>query len=1462
MKKTYFVIAILISALRLPAQTNAPVRLAIVSESTEAFAAADVLTAELSSHKNLQLLERNEIEKVYREQGLTAGNKDYLKLGQILGADGLLALQPVTEGANHYLSAQLVAVRPGVILEDRRIEWQATVAAGWAENFQHHLDPLLPKLLVLPQDAIPISVVNFHAGVRTLAAVELEQQIFFLTVERLVREKRLFVLERKRMQSLSEEKELANQETVPFWNGKYLLDGAIDRDGFDPNIVTINARLIPPGGSPIFIEAKGSRTNCTEVVNQFVEKVLAAFKIDARPAAWNTADEAEKFFKEAQWNLAWKIFPQARQSAAAAWALGKHDNDAKILRVRTFMPPPDSGIIYFPPREKPALEKIEAALHALSLYQMFSQDLPSDEPKPDSAWYKLGLDNLTIATRVLQQFNWSPEFYEPVADKLAELRAEARSTAALLSRSPAVQDSYFVGNRPVKYGELYHFMEKESIYGLKLDGGCLWQETPEDTVANYRELMGSPVFCYLHRRFWFRDDFIQSGLPQLPPRLVAWDEADQKRIPKVWGAFTNELLNSTNVFWQMEARAVRLADIKFPDMNRDFDTRAASEAAYRTANQTYDKELSSAFTDFFDAFITNRIYFKTNNVDVLYLNWGVGDLVERMGGNIVTPAKESLRERFKTEYAAKLSARDSELNKLTANAGNQAAFEKQKMFLQSNQPFDPDSFVQMFIFGFKDYSKAQAGEIKPLLAEYKKHLSGKWARIGEMQVGQVEANIERVLNPTVVAATPPPNRTTGTNVGAPRSPAGNFQPGLMPLQQSPGAGPNFAQPSFPPTYQAAPAKVPDTLAPESIGSSNIITVRDFYPLPLDGMPGDKPHSFQFIDHQWMEGKLLFDFRYNAWVYSFDKNGNWQSSADKVFVGMAVFDPNIRNWVVAVLPDSFKEPVNFTSQQGILWRGNLYSSHVGKIQKYDSLKQAWQPAGFAVEGGQYHNLNGRLYRTDYNSIQEITENGRATKVLASIQRQPPVSSLDSLGALMNLALFTDTQKNLCAAVHNKIFRWDGTDWHEIGAASTSYMPAVFDEGVIFSTDGFNLKPARISRFGMQSNLVEICLSQIAKEPSRREYEPRRAGTNTAQNPLWKLPAELSLPNLSASLRQSDLYLMADHSEKKDGYNASLFCFSRDLSAALKVRLNFEASDAFPAGIGFAPGIAMPGTVGNRGWMQFTTNLMLCGRYSVPEDFKPGLWVMPVSQLEPAIAAQKQMQLEREAQAVGAAAQTKKDLLTKYDLNHNGIIDPDEKEAALDEPAFIESELDIIDANHNGLLDAKELAYFDVNQNKLLELKEQTGIEIAQHLLAESFLKRFDVNGDGLLDEREISDLVQVNTQTTSDDFFYSQDRNHDRHIDLGELEIFLQNQTFSHLRPNEIISWARFKSAQRINRPVVDPRQIFQEDVEYYWQNSVDAAVSVQWKPTQQQEAESKQTDEERHRNLLLLMQKKNSTNSP
>ena len=157
MKRIFLVFTVLFFALRLPAQTNAPARLALIAESADTSAAVDVLTAQLSGSKNLQLLERNEIEKVYREHGLSAENKDYVKLGQILGADGLLLMETAKEGTNQFLNIRLIAVKPGVVVIAEKFSWPVANLTEWSAVFENHLNPLLPKLTVLVKDAIPNS---------------------------------------------------------------------------------------------------------------------------------------------------------------------------------------------------------------------------------------------------------------------------------------------------------------------------------------------------------------------------------------------------------------------------------------------------------------------------------------------------------------------------------------------------------------------------------------------------------------------------------------------------------------------------------------------------------------------------------------------------------------------------------------------------------------------------------------------------------------------------------------------------------------------------------------------------------------------------------------------------------------------------------------------------------------------------------------------------------------------------------------------------------------------------------------------------------------------------------------------------------------------------------------------------------------------------------------------------------
>lgn len=1468
MKNLWLVLAILISTIRLSAQINPAARLAIISESPGASAAADVLTAELSSHKNLQLLERNEIERVYHEQGMLAGNKDYLKLGQILGADGLLLLETAKEGTNQFLNIRLVAVTPGVVLVAEQLSWPIKNLTEWSPGFVKHLDSFLPKLTVLVKDAIPISVVNLRSSISSADSLETERQLKLLTIQRLSRERQLFVLERQRMQLLGGEKELKLDDSA-FWNGSYLLEGVVDQNGFSQETITVNARLIPPkGGTSQQFAVSGSRTNLVEVINQLTAKVNEVLMLNSTANEWNAGDEAVQYFAEAQWALGWGVLSEAQMAADSAWALGKRDMDCAMIRIRAYkgslktinigeqgsidsslvdstkqadrdhltrlmknistahgvviFETNRTGIGYICFNESPDPQIVGQAIHVLELYYNFTRTSPEGAPKlfslrdrsssNNSAWYQLGMDCLMACSKVLQDFNFVPEAQKPVADKLAELRALTRSVAKLFSETPAERDGYFVGDRFVTHDELANTIaERPNIFSCELTWGALWQETPEDCLALYRELMSSPVFCYIHSTFWAHR--VQS--PQIvnaidhnlePARLVAWNETDRQHIPSLWRAFVRELDNSTNVFLQLEAKAIHFAD--------------ADD----------EKKMGETFANFFDALFTNRDALVSNQVEVLYLNWGADALVgvtRGMGSDPVS-TPDALRRKFYSEYRPRLEAMDREYwDKTVPAQRTTAAFAKQKQFLMENKPFDFFEFVKMF--EEKNYSQAQAEEILPLLAAYKSNLVAQSQNASAKQKGQLmgathqvgflEADVNLILSPPAPKLQPP------------------------------------AQTQIP---KSSPVAKAAAVPPASIGSqeivTNILVVNKFLEIPMDGLI--RLNGLEAIDHSrititahhLLEGKLLLNFEYQ--LLSNQYGAAYGS-------GIAMLDLATEHWDVISCPKEEIQSQNNCYDRSTLLRGVLFNCDGGKIQKYDFQSQTWQVLPVS-DGNNYElfAINGHLYVAGRDIIFEILDGGKSTRILASTRRQPPVSTLDREDLGMPV-LFEGPAHSLRVSTKNKIYTWAGEDWREdFATPPASFPPVISTDGVLFRTDGFNL-PVSISSLTMETNAVEFLLGNKTRPVNNPGYYRPSANKPLEPQPLWKLPAELSLANLPAALRYSDLYLLLDHCDlqkivndqhelvkekviAKDDYNAELLCFSRGLPLPVKIFLKFDAPEGCPPITGINPNSRQIFSGMLPPWMFFATNVVFCGLEKqkgygmdfLPDStrdvgigYKAGVWMIPRAQLESAIAEQKQIQRKQMDKRVSAEKETKKNLLIKYDLNHNGIINPEEREAALENTVFLESELGLIDANHNGWLDAIELVYFDANTNKILEPKEQAGIELAQHLLAENLLKKFDANGDGSLDRPEFNESFQSIMATSIRSMpalanipSLFRDENHDGHVDLGELETFLKQQTRNGLRPRGMSGTTVLNRMRTDGNQPVDVSQIFKLTVEAYWQN--------------------------------------------
>ena len=92
--------------------------------------------------------------------------------------------------------------------------------------------------------------------------------------------------------------------------------------------------------------------------------------------------------------------------------------------------------------------------------------------------------------------------------------------------------------------------------------------------------------------------------------------------------------------------------------------------------------------------------------------------------------------------------------------------------------------------------------------------------------------------------------------------------------------------------------------------------------------------------------------------------------------------------------------------------------------------------------------------------------------------------------------------------------------------------------------------------------------------------------------------------------------------------------------------------------------------------------------------------------------------------GGRGPSQAQLLEKFDANHNGVLDPEEKAAA---KAEWES--------HRKEREAKMLERFDANHNGTIDPEEREAMKAQRETRRADMLKKYDTDGDGKLSDSE-------------------------------------------------------------------------------------------------------------------------------
>jgi len=537
----------LILSIGLITARGSELKLGILCTDSSGAPLADLLTVELARVEGVAVLERAELDRIVREQSLNRfSGAEVLKVGALAGADGLVILEPRQLSKGVSLNLRVVGVRHGVALG----WWDYTVlpedASAWSKGAALQIRNLLPKLTSPERRAVPISFVGFTSPSLSHGSTLLEREINNLFLQRLGAEPDLLVLERQKLLESAFEKVLSSDDRK-FWNGAYLLDGTINRETISEESVTVHFRLIGPEGR-IAGESmvSGSRTNLVNLSAQFVQQIRRWLHSESSTVTWDASAEAKRFYDEAEFDVRWGFWPEARAAADAALALGKDDLDTRCLQLTAYTGlfkaaqnetswrayKPEYGVLekYTAPPSPESLQVVlNMACQLEDLAHSPSLIFQSEKLRQSVA------DALATIGGVTLKFYFGAELRQGNEEKLAELRATMRDVTDRLLDAEETKQIYFLGPRPSDPASSEKMKSVTDVLVVLLKFGPLWQETPEEGVKLHRRLS-----CTINY------ETLEDGLDEpryayeWAPAACGWNPADRPRADRVWQIFEAE----------------------------------------------------------------------------------------------------------------------------------------------------------------------------------------------------------------------------------------------------------------------------------------------------------------------------------------------------------------------------------------------------------------------------------------------------------------------------------------------------------------------------------------------------------------------------------------------------------------------------------------------------------------------------------------------------------------------------------------------------------------------------------------------------------------------------------------------------------------------------------------------------------------------------------------------------------
>ena len=527
----------------LPPLHAAPVRLAILS-GPESRAVADLLTVELSRAGVVELVERDDIERIVKEIGAAALHDDpgsSLRAGELLHADGILFLKTQQTRGVPCRLVRLSAVAAGAVVHvsTEPIPLESSDTA-WARDFAFRLGTMIPKLTLGRKELIPLSLLNFRADLGGEANRELERLVTRKGEEQLIAQPRVVLLERTRLDDLEFERICKwDREKAHFWTCGGLVDGRLSA-GTGTNHVRITALYSPPGGAPPGEVKIAARLDALDVAARAcAEGLVLEHARTQHNDCWSPAAEGQRFLKEAESAFTAKLYREAATAVEVARILGLDSPEMRrlrtmanlrsavteeylrfvpVIRSKTDLTKNDYGIeLLAPERMVRAIESFMEEMDSVQwdVQYVFNRDVEAP------TYHPLLIDLTREAGNMLYRLNMPgrpssmEEAERALSDRCAELMD--RAMAAVEQADPSIKVSARIRDFPfvpvpLNSNENRYWANYGSWQILAVRFAPLWTKSEGETAEYYRRVL---------REGYYGEGWFGSALVDLFERLGA-----------------------------------------------------------------------------------------------------------------------------------------------------------------------------------------------------------------------------------------------------------------------------------------------------------------------------------------------------------------------------------------------------------------------------------------------------------------------------------------------------------------------------------------------------------------------------------------------------------------------------------------------------------------------------------------------------------------------------------------------------------------------------------------------------------------------------------------------------------------------------------------------------------------------------------------------------------------------------